>query len=52
MALPIKETPFLRGEDAIEFMKNANNVVKASEEKRIRIKEHYLKIKALFKEDK
>lgn len=50
MALPIKNTPILRGEDAVEFMKHANNPVKVSKEKRKIIKEHYLKIKNLFKD--
>ncbi|ASO08305.1 hypothetical protein [Arenibacter algicola] len=41
MAKPIKETPFLRGKDAIDFVRNNEEVKKASQEEREKIKKGY-----------
>jgi hypothetical protein len=51
MAMPIKETPFLRGKDAQEFHEAVRaNVSKAvSKKEAARIRENYSKLKQLAK---
>lgn len=49
MALPIKETPILKGKDAILFMQRANNPIKVDSKIRKRIHKNYLRIKKIEK---
>ena len=49
MISPIKETPILRGKDAIEFLKKINSSVKISPEEKKKLMENYEYIKNLFK---
>lgn len=50
MALPIKETPVLKGKDAKNFLREANKTKgKLGAEEVRRLKENYLKLKAISK---
>jgi len=49
MAIPIKETPILRGKDAVRFRKNMKNLKKVSPATRRRVKDNYEKIKKIIK---
>lgn len=47
MAKPIKETPFLYGKDARDFVNNNKSVVKASAEEKRVITESYKALKEI-----
>ena len=47
MAKPIKETPFLRGKDAENFVESNKEVIKASEEEKEEIKASYEALKGI-----
>ncbi len=47
MAKPIKETPFLSGKDAKDFVKENKEVVKASEEEKKEIRASYEALKEI-----
>lgn len=49
MATPIKETPILRGKDAIRFEQKMKKRCKVCSEDLARIKSNYKKFKTLFK---
>ncbi len=47
MAKPIKETPFLRGKDARDFVKNNKKVEKISEKEKSEIYKSYEALKSI-----
>lgn len=49
MATKIKDTPVLMGEDAIEFMKQIENVISVSKEDLKRMQANYEIFKSLIK---
>ncbi len=49
MAKPIKETPFLYGEDARNFVKENANIEKVSEEEKEEINHSYELLKGIAK---
>lgn len=49
MAIPIKETPILRGKDATSFIKKANSPIKATSNVRKRVFENYSKLSKIAK---
>ncbi|MFG6685108.1 hypothetical protein ACGK9U_00895 [Mariniflexile sp. HNIBRBA6329] len=48
MAKPIKETPFLYGNDAAKFIEENNKVEKISIEEKRELKENYEALKSIF----
>lgn len=51
MAKPIKETPFLSGKDAKDFVQENKEVVKVSEEEKEDIKTSYEALKSIAEFD-
>ncbi len=51
MANPIKETPVLKGKDAMKFVEENKQIEKATEEERTEIKENYEALKSIAKFD-
>lgn len=49
MAIPIKETPILKGKDAAFFIKKANSPIKVTSNVRKRVFENYSKFKEIAK---
>lgn len=52
MALPIRETPVLCGEDAIKFLEAISNPKKASPEEIARMKANYESFKKIMEKSK
>ena len=48
MAKPIKETPFLSGNDADRFVKENRYIDKISKEEKKELKENYEALKSIF----
>jgi len=47
MAIPIKETPILKGKDATSFVKKANSPIKVTSNVRKRVFENYSKVRII-----
>ena len=49
MAIPIKDTPILKGKDAASFIKKANSPIKVTSNVRKRVFKNYSKLRKIAK---